>query len=99
MPRILFIASHREGRSPTQRFRFEQYFGHLRRNGMECVLSPLVSEADDRILYSPGNLRRKALFVWRSIGKRRAEVAQLKDFDLVYVSREALMSRSTFFER
>jgi glycosyltransferase involved in cell wall biosynthesis len=99
MARILFIASHREGRSPTQRFRFEQYFGHLQRNGVECVLSPLVGEADDRILYSPGNLRRKALFVWRSVAKRRADIARLKDFDLVYVSREALMTRSTFFER
>lgn len=99
MARILFIASHRHGRSPTQRFRFEQYFGHLERNGVKCVLAPIVGEADDRILYTPGNLRRKALFVWRSVAKRSADVARLKDFDLVYVSREALMSRSTFFER
>lgn len=52
MPRILFIASHRPGRSPNQRFRFEQYLDRLRNVGFDCVVSHLVDESDDRILYS-----------------------------------------------
>lgn len=99
MPRILFIASHRMGRSPNQRFRFEQYLGHLERQGFECVLSPLVDESDDRMLYAKGNLLRKAAFVRRSILKRRRDVARMKAFDIIFVCREALMTRSTWFER
>lgn len=99
MPRILFIASHRPGRSPNQRFRFEQYLDHLRSSGFDCVVSFLVDESDDRILYSKGNLRRKMAFVRRSIAKRRVDVARKNDFDVIFISREALMTRSTWFER
>lgn len=99
MPRILFIASHRPGRSPNQRFRFEQYLGHLEREGFECELSYLISEADDRMLYKQGNLMSKVAFVGRSIAKRRADVARMDRFDIIFVCREALMTRSTLFER
>lgn len=99
MPRILFIASHRPGRSPNQRFRFEQYLDHLRNVGFDCVVSHLVDESDDRILYSKGNLRRKMAFVRRSIAKRRADVARMDEFDIIFICREALMTRSTWFER
>ena len=67
MPRILFIASHRPGRSPNQRFRFEQYISHLEQNGYECVVSYLISEEDDRMLLKKGNLAGKVGFVRRSI--------------------------------
>ena len=99
MPRILFIASHRLGRSPNQRFRFEQYIGYLERNGYECVVSDLISEEDDRMLYKKGSLINKVGFVHRSIAKRRADVARMNDFDIIFVCREALMTRSTWFER
>lgn len=99
MPRILFIASHRPGRSPNQRFRFEQYMGYLQSNGFECVVSYLISEEDDRMLYKKGNLVSKVGFVARSIAKRRADVARMNKFDVIFVCREALMTRSTLFER
>ncbi|MCI1753448.1 MAG: glycosyltransferase family 4 protein [Flavobacteriales bacterium] len=99
MPRILFIASHRPGRSPNQRFRFEQFIGHLEQNGYETEVSFLISEDDDRILYEKGNLAGKAGFVRRSIAKRRADLARANEYDIIFVSREALMTRSTWFER
>lgn len=99
MPKVLFIASHRPGRSPNQRFRFEQYMSFLRQNGFQCELSYLVSEADDRYFYKPGNLLKKVGFVRRSIAQRRADARRAKDYDIVFVCREALMTRSTVFER
>ena len=96
---ILFVTSHRLGRSPNQRFRFEQYIGHLERNGWRCEVSPIVSEADDKFLYKPGHLLDKLRFVRRAIAQRRRDVARAKDFDIVFVCREALMTRSTLFER
>jgi glycosyltransferase involved in cell wall biosynthesis len=99
MPRILFIAQHRPDRSPGQRFRFEQYLGHLERNGYRCEVSPIVSEADDRILYRPGNYLRKAAFVRRSIAIRQRDVRRMNEFDLIFIFREALMTRSIRFEQ
>jgi len=99
MPKILFIASHRPGRSPNQRFRFEQYLGHLERNGFQCTVSHLVEESDDKFLYQKGNFLNKLRFVRRSIAKRRADVARMNDFDIIFICREALMTRSTVFER
>ncbi|MCB0764386.1 MAG: glycosyltransferase family 4 protein [Flavobacteriales bacterium] len=99
MPRILFIASHRPGRSPNQRFRFEQYLSFLERNGYACELSYLVEEADDRILYRKGNFIQKLGLVRRSIARRRADVARMNAFDIIFVCREALMTRSTVFEK
>ncbi len=99
MPRVLFIASHRLGRAPGQRFRFEQYMEHLERNGFQCVLSPLVSEDDDRILYRPGHYWEKIRFVRRSIAKRLKDLRRKDEYDIVFIFREALMTRSTRFER
>ena len=96
---ILFISSHRLDRSPNQRFRFEQYIGHLERNGWTCAVSPIVSESDDRFLYKPGHLVDKLRFVRRAIAQRRRDVARAKDYGIVFVCREALMTRSTLFER
>ena len=47
MPRVLFIASHRLNRSPSQRYRFEQYFNFLKKNGFHCELSYIISKKDD----------------------------------------------------
>ncbi|MCC6840087.1 MAG: glycosyltransferase family 4 protein [Flavobacteriales bacterium] len=98
MARILFIASHRPDRAPGQRFRFEQYFHHLEQNGHQCELSFLVGQQDDRVLYTRGNYLGKARFVRRAIRKRSADLARVNDFDIVFIFREALMTRSIRFE-
>lgn len=99
MPKVLFIASHRPERSPGQRFRFEQYFNYLEEHGFECELSFLVEPSDDQFLYKPGHFLRKMRFVRKCIAKRRADVARMGDFDIIFIAREALMTRSTWFER
>ncbi len=99
MPRILFIAQHRPDRSPGQRFRFEQYFSHLEHHGYQCELSHLITEADDKFLYKPGNYLQKAGFVRRSIAIRERDVARMNEFDIIFIFREALMTRSIRFEK
>ena len=44
MKKVLFIGMHRPNRSPSQRYRFEQYFSYLKENGIQCDLSYLISE-------------------------------------------------------
>ncbi|MCZ6807879.1 MAG: glycosyltransferase family 4 protein [Deltaproteobacteria bacterium] len=99
MSRVLFVASHRKDRAPGQRFRFEQYMAYLGANGFESKLSYLVSERDDAILYKPGHYLDKVGFTLRSRRIRAQDARRLDDFDIIFVQREALMTRSTSFER
>lgn len=98
MPRVLYITQHRTDRSPGQRFRYEQYLPALAADGWECDLSPIVGEDDDRILYSKGNYFAKARFVRRSHAIRKRDVARMGDYDVIFIYREALMTRGTRFE-
>lgn len=99
MPRVLFIASHRPDRSPGQRFRFEQYIGALEKAGWRCDHSHIVTAEDDRILYRPGNYLEKARFVQRCYKVRQGDVERMNDYDVIFLYREALMTRSIRFEQ
>lgn len=99
MPKILFIAAHRPDRSPSQRYRFEQYFSFLRSQGYSCELSYILNEKDDRILYSPGNILKKIAITIKSAGIRLKDVRRSNDFDIIFVQREAFMTGSSYFEK
>ena len=99
MPKILFIAAHRPDRSPSQRFRFEQYLCFLKEQGFEYEFSYLISPEDDKIFYSPGNILRKLNILLKSFRKRMRDARAARNFDIVFVQREAFMTGSTFFEK
>ena len=97
--RILFIAQHRPNRSPSQRFRFEQYFEHLRANGYEYEFSYLIDEAADKVLYTRGRYDAKARILADSFKRRQDDAVWVNQFDIVFVQREAFMTRNVIFER
>ena len=97
--KILFIASHRPNRSPSQRFRFEQYFNFFKINNIEFKLSYIIDEKDDKYLYERGHFFRKFLILLNSIYIRWNDLKNLKKYDLVFIQREGLMIGSTWFER
>lgn len=97
--RVLFIGMHRFDRSPSQRYRFEQYFKYLEANGVECVLSHLISEEDDKVLYSPGNYLGKLLIFLKSWRIRSKDVQRANEFDYIFIQREAFMTGTTRFEK
>lgn len=99
MKRVLFIASHRPGRAPGQRFRFEMFFDELEKAGMQCELSYLLDANDDAVFYKKGHYFEKLAIGLKSYRKRIADVKRINDFDLVVIFREALMTRSIFFEK
>lgn len=99
MPKILFIAAHRPNRSPSQRYRFEQYFDFLHENGYECELSYILSEPDDKHFYSPGNILQKFMITLRSARKRLKDALQADNYDIIFVQREAFMTGSAYFEK
>ena len=98
--RVLFLANHRPDRSPGQRFRFEQYLPHLEEHGFECHLSPLIrTEREDHILYGAGHYMGKSLVFLDSVRTRASDWRQRDTYDIVFIYREALMTRHTVFER
>ncbi|MGB5931382.1 MAG: hypothetical protein WBH03_24590, partial [Cyclobacteriaceae bacterium] len=72
--RILFVDMHRPDRSPSQRFRYEQYVSYLEQNGFQCDHSFLISAKDDKVLYSPGRYLSKLRIFVSSYLKRLKDV-------------------------
>ena len=97
--KILFLVAHRPGRSPGQRFRFEQYLDYLKANGFSYHISYLISQADDAAFYAPGKYLEKARIVLKSIKQRFIDLKNASAYDLVFIYREAHMLWSTWFER
>lgn len=99
MKKVLFIVAHRTGRSPGQRFRFEQYLGYLNDNGFSYEVSYLLSEKDDTYFYSNGYYFRKFFILLKSIFRRFKDLKRIKDFGIVFIYREAVMYGSVYFEK
>lgn len=99
MSKVLFIVNNRKDRSPGQRFRFEQYLSFLEENGFECDFSPLLNERDDRLFYSPGNYFHKVRILLKSYWIRFKNLQKASNYDIIFIFREALYTRSIFFEK
>jgi glycosyltransferase involved in cell wall biosynthesis len=98
--RLLFLAVHRPGRSPSQRFRFEQFQPWLESQGVQTRYASLLSEADDRVAYGPGKKLTKAAIALRAAATRGLQLVQRIDrgFDVAFVQREAFFAGPAFFE-
>ena len=99
MKKVLILCLHRPGRSPSQRFRFEQYLPYLRKDGYEFDFSYLLDEKDDKAFYQPGRYLDKARIVTKSIWKRWREAQKARNYDLVFIQREAFMLGTAWFEK
>lgn len=97
--KVLFIVNNRKDRSPGQRFRFEQYLDYLEQHGFECDFSPLLNERDDKLFYSPGNYVQKVFILLKSYWLRYKNLRKASQYDIIFVFREALYTRSIFFEK
>lgn len=97
--RLLYIAPHRPGRSPGQRFRFEQYMNHLTRNGFQITYSYVVNKWDDKILYRKGNYIFKFWIGLKTFLIRLFDWMRVNRFDIILVYREAQFLGNTFFEK
>lgn len=95
----MFLVLHRPNRSPSQRYRFEQYLNYLSDNGFEYEFSYLINAKDDKIFYGKGNYLGKMWILLKSIWKRLKDIRRAKKFDIAFVQREAFMLGTAFFER
>lgn len=96
---IRFLTLHRPDRSPSQRFRFEQYISFLEENGFTCETSFLLNADDDKKFYKAKNYFWKFWILLKSISKRYKEVKSKNQPDIVFIQRECFMLGTTYFER
>ena len=96
---LLFVALHRPGRSPSQRFRFEQFVPYLEKNGWQCDYAYMLDEQDDKAFYTPGAYFSKARIVLKGFKKRISHLSSAADYDVIFIQRESFVSGSTYFER
>lgn len=99
MPSVLFVALHRPNRSPSQRFRYEQYLQYLAENGFEHDFSYLLDEVDDKAFYSKGNYLKKLQILLKSIEIRLFDLVVANRYDIIFVQREAFMLGTAIFEK
>jgi glycosyltransferase involved in cell wall biosynthesis len=85
--------------SPGQRFRLEQWEPLLRETGVEITWAAFEDAGLHSILYAAGRTLDKLRLVTRAIGRRVSVLRRVRDYDLVYVYREAALLGPAVFER
>lgn len=97
--RLLYIAPHRPGRSPGQRFRFEQFLPFIEAKGYKVTYSYIVNEWDDRIFYKKGKYLFKIFIGIKAFFKRIFDVLRANKYDVILIYREAHFIGTTLFEK
>ncbi|MBA2613874.1 MAG: glycosyltransferase family 4 protein [Bacteroidetes bacterium] len=99
MANVLILCAHRPKRSPSQRYRFEQYLPFLEENGFKFKFSYLLSEKDDATFYSSRNFLAKVFILIRSVFIRLKDSFQFKKYDIIFIQREASFLGTSYFEK
>ena len=97
--RLLAIVPSIYDTSPGQRYRIEQWEPFLRQNGVEITYVPFESDELHALLYKSGNMGKKLRLVAESISRRFSNIRSIRNYDVVYVFREAALLGPPFFER
>lgn len=83
--KILFLAPYPVGCAPSQRFKYEQYYSHFRKNGFSVTTSSFVNRPFWGIIYKPGFLLQKISYTLRGYLIRIRDLFRLRSFDIVYI--------------
>ncbi len=97
--KVLAIVPSIYDTSPGQRYRIEQWEPLLREQGVEITYSPFETAELQQILHQNGNTTQKIRAVVQNMNRRLKETKSLKDYDLVYVFREAALLGPPWSER
>ncbi len=92
MRRLLFLGVHGRDRSPSQRYRFEQFEPALAEAGFEIDYAGALTIQEAEVFYGPHGARDKARIAAKALARRLWSLAPpplRPRFDLVFVQREA----------
>jgi glycosyltransferase involved in cell wall biosynthesis len=96
--KILFLVPYPENESPSQRFRFEQYFPMLRQKNIEFKVQSFSNARNWKIFYSRGKIFKKVAFLISGFLKRTAILLEVPSYDFVFIHREAAPIGPPVFE-
>ncbi|HEY0367249.1 MAG TPA: glycosyltransferase family 4 protein [Pyrinomonadaceae bacterium] len=97
--RVLALMPALYDTSPGQRYRLEQWEPLLRERGVDITFASFEDEELHALIYKRGMMRKKLHLVTRALGRRLSLVRKVKDYDLVYILREAALLGPPVFER
>ncbi len=86
--KILFLIPYPLGESPSQRFRFEQYFSVLLDNGYTYSVQCFLNSHDWKIFFKSGRLVRKSVILFQGFCRRLFILFNMKPYDIVFIHRE-----------
>jgi glycosyltransferase involved in cell wall biosynthesis len=96
--KIYFLVPYPEGSAPSQRFRFEQYFYHLRQQDFELEVYPFYDYETWQTLYKEGKYLIKSLKVTYCFLKRFGLLFKLYKADHLFIHREVAHIGPPIFE-
>src|SRR5688572_27299650 len=96
--KILFLVPYPLHESPSQRFRFEQYFGLLRDHGYHYTIQSFLNSDNWKVFFKPGNTVVKAAALATGFAKRLIVVFKSPMYDFVFIHREAAPIGPPIFE-
>lgn len=96
--RILFIVPYPLKESPSQRFRFEQYFKILENAGFEFETQSFLDSQNWQVFFKPGNLKTKVWALIKGFAKRVLIILKAPKYDFVFIHREATPAGPPWFE-
>src|SRR6266850_279307 len=97
--RVLAIVPSLYDTSPGQRYRLEQWEPLLKERDVEITYEPFEDEELHSLLYKPGMMGRKLQLVARGLRRRLSLVRRAKNYDVVYIFREAALLGPPVFEK
>lgn len=97
--RILVLCPYPEGRAPSQRLKYEQYFDSWRQAGFAVEVSPFWDERAWGVLFQRGRWAAKVAAFLRGAARRLGDLRAIRSADLVYLHLEALPLGPPLLER
>lgn len=97
--KVLTLVPSQKGYSPGQRGSIELWEKVLQPAGIELDYAPFETEKLHQILYTSGNHAAKTLEMIKSYAERLGLLKRLKEYDAVFVYREAALLGPAFLEK
>ena len=96
--RVLALSPYPDQAAST-RFRIAQFIPMLRDHGVDCELKPFITNKQFGRLYRKQSLGRNALGIGVSAAARMFELISARQWDVVFIQREAALVGPPLFER
>jgi glycosyltransferase involved in cell wall biosynthesis len=96
--KIRFLVPYPLKQSPSQRFRFEQYFKILSDKGHSYDIQSFLDSDTWRLFFKAGNSASKFIAIAKGFARRYKALFSLSQYDFVFIHREAAPLGPPIFE-